>query len=176
MICWRMSVSGRVMSTSTSGLFSWLVRPSFTTSGKYLKRSRYHHYSWKPAPWVHPLDTNINVQTDNRCLRKPVSLTEAIIKSSSALCGGGCSCCVRWFVGHAMWRVRNHSELLWVAIKQYCIIKPDKPIKSGPQVPIACELAMSISLCYYWDPLNPLGPSEMHLKVAADTIVLDAWH
>lgn len=36
MICCRIRVSGLVMSTSTSGLFTWLVRPSFTTSGKYL--------------------------------------------------------------------------------------------------------------------------------------------
>lgn len=36
MICCRIKVSGRVMSISTSGLLCWLVRPSFTTSGKYL--------------------------------------------------------------------------------------------------------------------------------------------
>lgn len=36
MICCRMKVSGLVMSTSTSGLLIWLVKPSFIISGKYL--------------------------------------------------------------------------------------------------------------------------------------------
>lgn len=40
MICCLMKVSGLVMSTSTSGLLSWFVRPSFTTSGKYLEISK----------------------------------------------------------------------------------------------------------------------------------------
>lgn len=37
MICCLMKVSGRVMSTSTSGLLIWLVSPSFMISGKYLQ-------------------------------------------------------------------------------------------------------------------------------------------
>lgn len=40
MICCLMKVSGLVMSTSTSGLLSWFVRPSFTTSGKYLESNK----------------------------------------------------------------------------------------------------------------------------------------
>lgn len=34
MICWRMVMSGLVMSTSTSGLLIWLAKPSPITSGR----------------------------------------------------------------------------------------------------------------------------------------------
>lgn len=55
MICCRMSVSGLVMSTSTSGLFTWLVRPSFTTSGKYLDTitsTNFNHLKLPCAFWL----------------------------------------------------------------------------------------------------------------------------
>lgn len=42
MICWRIVMSGLVMSISTSGLLIWLARPSPITSGRYLDTSIHH--------------------------------------------------------------------------------------------------------------------------------------
>ena len=45
-ICWRIVMSGLVMSISTSGLLIWLARPSPITSGRYLSAHEHSFNMW----------------------------------------------------------------------------------------------------------------------------------